>query len=52
MIAFHIIQVTIVQTRISGAKLEGVTPPPQKKKIRIVWIGRANHLDWQGNQRF
>jgi hypothetical protein len=31
---------------ISGAKLGGggVTPP----KVRIIWIGRANHLDWQG----
>ena len=39
-----------------GAKLEGgcggvwggVTPP----KVQIIWIGRANHLDWQGNERF
>ena len=26
----------------------GVTPP----KVQIIWIGRANHLDWQGNERF
>jgi hypothetical protein len=36
----------------TGAKLEGgiggVTPP----KIRIIWIGRANPLDWQSNQIF
>ena len=34
-----------------GRNFRGVWPP---KKIRIIWIGtgRANHLDWQGNQRF
>jgi hypothetical protein len=26
----------------------GETPP----KLQIIWIGRENHLDWQGNERF
>jgi hypothetical protein len=26
----------------------GVTPP----KVQLIWIGRASHLDWQGNERF
>ena len=44
----------------SGAKLEGGvwgggggdTPPPPKAGLagQIIWIGRANHLDWQGNE--
>ena len=30
----------------AGTKLEGGVTPPQS------WNGRANHLDWQGNERF
>ena len=29
----------------------GVTPPPPKK-IRIIWIGRANHLDGRAIKYF
>ena len=55
---------TIVASRNgteAGAKLEGgggmggVTPPKYESSGlagRIIWIGGANHLDWQGNQRF
>jgi hypothetical protein len=39
-----------------GAKLEGgvggVTPPKARLAGQIIWIGRANHLDWQGNEIF
>jgi hypothetical protein len=30
----------------AGTKLEGGMTPHQS------WNGRANHLDWQGNERF
>ena len=35
-----------------GAKLEGGMGGVKPPKIRIMWIGRASHLYWQGNQRF
>ena len=53
--AFDIISTDEDSGLYTGAKLEGGiggggdTPPP---KVRIIWIGRENHLDWPGNQRF
>ena len=42
-----------------GRNLRGGYGGCDTPKIRIIWIGganhldwRANHLDWQGNQRF
>jgi hypothetical protein len=26
--------------------------PAQGRNTPLSWIGRANHLDWQGNERF
>jgi hypothetical protein len=37
---------------LSGAKLEGGMRGCDTPQVRIIWIGRANHLDRQGNQRF
>ena len=45
----YVCDVTLsVYSHRTGLKNMPVTPP----KIRIILIGRANHLDWQGNQRF
>ena len=43
---------TSASRELQGLNLKGGMGGGDTPNIRIMWVGRANHLDWQGNQRF